>query len=419
MLVLVCFLSAQAIAQPSTTPVPLHPQFQRFFDQRLTEEKVPGGVFAIIHRDQVHQIHSYGVRSMSDGVPVTEDTVFRVASVSKTFAGTLATILNHHEYFSWEDALTQYIPNFEFEQPALASQIQLQHIVSHSAGLVPNAYDNLIEANYTLPRVLPFFKSINPMCEPGTCYGYQNVLFNLLEPVIERTTGQSYESLVAELLFEPLGMKDSSIGLEGFFQSENIAMPHVKGRISWFQRTPTAHYYHYPAAAGVNASARDLAQWLIAHMGYRPDVISEDILADIRTPRVQTTRDLRRRYWRQYLRDAHYTAGWRKYNFDDYELFYHGGWVEGYRAMIAYVPEFSVGLVMLLNAESNVISELGAAFWADVLPRLEEEQWVPYYHAGSNDDDKNLENTAPTIPRFAPFLPQIGNSEMGEGLLNK
>ncbi|RTE85486.1 MULTISPECIES: serine hydrolase [Gammaproteobacteria] len=393
--------------------VPLHPEFQELFEQKLAEEEVPGGVFAIVIRDRVHQVHSYGVRALNDPTPVDENTVFRLASVSKTFAGTLASILQQHEYFSWHDPITQFVPDFQFEEPALANQIRLDHIVSHSAGLVPNAYDNLIEANYTMSRVLPYFQSINPMCEPGECYGYQNVLFNLLEPTIERTTGESYEQLVNDLLFEPLGMRQASIGLQALVDNDNSAMPHVKGRSTWFQRVPTHHYYNYPAAAGINASASDLSQWLIAHMGYRPEVIPNTVLTDIRTPRVRTSRDLRRRYWRRYLKDANYAAGWRQYNFNDHELYYHGGWVEGYRAMVAYSPEYSVGLVILMNAESNVISELGASFWSEVFPRLEVEQEIPFYHALTPEED------VPKAADIPPFFPQMGRSETALGLLNR
>lgn len=407
----------------SSAQVPLHPDFQQMFDEYLAEQEIPGGIFAIVIRDQVHQVHGFGVRAMNDPRPVDENTVFRLASVSKTFAGTLASILNQHGYFNWQDRITEYVPDFQFAQPALANQIRIEHIVSHSAGLVPNAYDNLIEANYSMSRVLPYFSAINPMCEPGECYGYQNVMFNLLEPVIERSTGQSYESLVSELLLSPLGMNNASIGLEQLLNNDNKAMPHVKGRNSWFQRNPTSHYYNYPAAAGVNASASDLTQWLIAHMGYRTDVLPERVLLDVREPRVSTSRDLRRRYWRLHLKDAHYAAGWRRYNFNNHELYYHGGWVEGYRAMIAYSPEFSVGLVMLLNAESNVISELGAQFWKEVLPRLEQEQWVPYYHARtpgnvpSEDNEQKFGNDSPFS--VTPLLPQSGNSDAGLGLLNR
>src|SRR5690606_27063161 len=84
--------------------------------------------------------------------------------------------------------------------------------------------------------------------------------------------------------------------------------------------------------------------------------------------------DLRRKEWRRYLTDAHYALGWRVYQFGQDELIYHGGWVKGYRAEIAYSREHQLGLVMLINAESNMINELGTYFWSAMLTAIRQQQ---------------------------------------------
>src|SRR5690554_5734063 len=88
------------------SPVPLYPEFTQYFEERLKSDKVPGGVFAIVKGDQVQHIHTFGVRSMSSPEPVTADTVFRIASVSKTFAAGLAARLEYDQRFNWTDPLT-------------------------------------------------------------------------------------------------------------------------------------------------------------------------------------------------------------------------------------------------------------------------------------------------------------------------
>jgi beta-lactamase class C len=72
-----------------------------------------------------------------------------------------------------------------------------------------------------------------------------------------------------------------------------------------------------------------------------------------------------RREWRKQLTDAHYGLGWRIYNVDDIEIIYHGGWVQGYRADVAFSPQLGVGYALLMNAESNSINKLTATFWKD------------------------------------------------------
>lgn len=94
-----------------------------------------------------------------------------------------------------------------------------------------------------------------------------------------------------------------------------------------------------------------------------PDVVDQEMINSLTLPRVKTKRELYRREWRKQLKDAHYGLGWRIYNVDDIEIIYHGGWVQGYRADVAFSPQLGVGYALLMNAESNLINELTATFW--------------------------------------------------------
>ncbi|MCH8493434.1 MAG: beta-lactamase family protein [Idiomarina sp.] len=362
-------------------PVSIYPEFADIFAQALQLDNVPGGVYAVVHRDQIVELKTFGVRSRADNQPVNASTIFRIASVSKTFAGSLTSLLAERGTFNLDDPVTQYIPELQFKSPEYATELRVEHLLSQSTGVIPNAYDNLIEAAYPRERIIPHFNRINPMCTPGACYGYQNVLFSLVEDVLHEKTGQNYEALVQEELFKPLNMHHASYGIEAYLANENRAAAHIRGRNGWFSREVTPHYYHFPAAAGVNASAIDLAQWLIAHLGYYPEVLPPSAVAATRERKVRTSRDLRRRDWRQGLTDAHYGLGWRVYDFQQEELIYHGGWVQGFRAEISYSPKYEMGLVLLINAESSAINQLTPSFWRQAFARMQAEQWVPYQYA--------------------------------------
>jgi beta-lactamase class C len=91
---------------------------------------------------------------------------------------------------------------------------------------------------------------------------------------------------------------------------------------------------------------------------------------------VKTIRELTRRSWRQHLTDAHYGLGWRVYNFKGHKLNYHGGWVQGYRADVAFAPGQEVGYAMLMNAESNLINSFTADFWESYFDSLPLTQQV-------------------------------------------
>jgi beta-lactamase class C len=116
---------------------------------------------------------------------------------------------------------------------------------------------------------------------------------------------------------------------------------------------PNENYYRVAPAAGINASIRDMQQWLIAQMGGRPDVLSPQLLQVLHTPVVETERELRSSSWRRgRLNDARYALGWRVYDYAGTTLVFHAGAVQGYRGMIAFLPRYRFGAVMLWNSES-------------------------------------------------------------------
>jgi len=126
-------------------------------------------------------------------------------------------------------------------------------------------------------------------------------------------------------------------------------------------------------AAGVNASALDMGKWLTAQMGGNPEVIRPEVIETLTRPRVKTTRDKRRKYWRDMLSDAHYGLGWRVYSLGKNEIAYHSGWVSGYRADIAWSEDYKIGIAVLMNVEGSSISEITTKFWQMAFNMLEPE----------------------------------------------
>jgi len=343
--------------------------FDQRFQQLLTEDGVPGGAYAVINGADIVRAAGHGRRSGLSQQPVTPETVFRLASVSKTFAAQLTALLVDEGWLSWDEPIVRHVPDFTLADPGHASDIRLHHLLGQSGGIVPNAYDNLLNASQSMDRILPQFASVKSMCRPGQCYTYQNVLFSLIEPAIETTTGSGYEQLLAERLFVPLGMAQASSGLAGYQAADNRALPHVRSsrRLPWVPTQVNANYYQVAPAAGINASVLDLGRWLSAQMGHAPDVLRPDLIRQLTEPRVRTVRDLRRRGWRDLLSDAHYGLGWRVYQVGDETIYLHSGWVRGFVADIAYSQERQIGLAVLLNAESSVLNEITTTFWREVL----------------------------------------------------
>jgi beta-lactamase class C len=345
----------------------------------LAQKNIPGGAYSIVKGDQIVALETFGYSDKNQTKKITPDTIFRLASVSKTFTGNLTTLLAEEKKLDLSLPIRHYVPHFTLATKGAADNIKLKHLISHSSGLMPNAYDNLLHENWNIDKIISRFDRVAPICEPGQCYGYQNIAFSLIQPAIEHSQNKSFSALLQEHFFSPLQMHHASVGIDKFLASNNSAKPHVLVKRTntgkkdsqgnsikkyiWRTVKVQDDFYKVPAAAGINASITDLTKWLIANLGYQPEVLPPELLATVTTPRIRTKKDLQRKFWRNNLTDAHYGYGWRIYQFDNIPIIYHSGWVAGFRADIGYAPTLDIGFAMLINAESNVINQLSHQFW--------------------------------------------------------
>lgn len=336
--------------------------YESFFRQHVNQENFLGAAFVVVSRDQIIHLVTTGHTDTSKKRQIDKNTTFRVASVSKTFAAGLTGILVTEGQFSWDDPVTRYVPDFRINGDS--RQVRIRHLLGQSTGLMPHAYDNLIEDGVALDKIQAQYRKLSYICSPGNCYSYQNSIFSLIEPVIEEVTASSYAALMSEKIFRPLDMKTASVGYEPFINNPNHAKPHVlikKGKWKTIRVKP--NYYRVAPAAGVNASTLDMGKWLMAQLGSHPDIIKPEVVATLTRPRVKTRKEIYRRHWRKMLTDAHYGLGWRIYQLGEHQLAYHSGWVSGYRADIAWSEQYNLGFAILLNEEANSISKLSATFW--------------------------------------------------------
>ncbi|MDG3087842.1 serine hydrolase [Vibrio hannami] len=294
---------------------PITRDLDSYFSKQLKKNKVPGGALVVVQGQEVKLLSFYGVRKQGASPKVDKNTVFRLASVSKTFSGELAAIIVEEQKLSWDAPLTSYMPEFRYKDLEASNQLQVQHLLSHTTGMVHNVYDNLLNANQPLNKIYPMFDRLEPLCEPGNCYGYTNLMFSMIEPILEQSTNKGFSELMQEKIFDPLEMNDASLGMQGYLNNDNRAAPHVRGKNRWYPRKVKPNYYRVSPAAGVNASISDISQWLKAQLGGYPAVISPKVLETVTTPRIETKRDMTRKYWRKKLKRADYALGWRLFNY--------------------------------------------------------------------------------------------------------
>ena len=336
-------------------------EFEAMAQALVAGQRVPGLAMAIVHDGRVLSARGYGITDVRAAEPVDAHTVFRLASLSKSFAGTIAGVLVSEGALRWDSKVVDYLPGLRLADPQAAQRVTVADVLSHRVGLGRHTYDRDIERGADYNSLVHKLSDAPMTCAPGACYSYQNVAFSLVGDVVFATSGQFYNEAVSRRLFKPLGMNDASFGLEGIQSSPRWAKPHVRGGRGWTSLMPKPTYYRVAPAAGVNASISDMAQWLIAHTGHRPDVLPAPLLATLHSPIVGTPGEMQSRagsWRRQRLNAAGYGLGWRVYDYAGHRVVFHGGAVQGYRGLMAMVPERGLGLVVLWNSESSLPSGL-------------------------------------------------------------
>ncbi len=329
-----------------------------FIQSELDSTNTVGAALTIVYNNRVLISETYGVKKTGTTDSINKHTVFRLASVSKGFAGVLASILEEDSVLFLDEKIKDIIPDFRLKDSINTYELTIMNLLSHTTGLVPHAFDNLIEDGVSYPIVLHQLPEVDISARPGQLYSYQNVIFSLFDSVAHTKSGLPYDILLRKKIFRPLKMRNASANPTIFTRKKsNIAYPHYYHANTAITLPANTGYYNLKPAAGINASISDMSKWLLALLGNNPEVLDSNILNRITTPVVQSP--LKWRYIKNWdpIDSKYYGLGWRIYFYKGRKIIYHGGYVTGYRAEIAFCPEEEVGIAFLQNSPNQLASK--------------------------------------------------------------
>jgi beta-lactamase class C len=370
--------------------------------RRLAQDRsMVGLAVAVVEDGEIAFLKGYGETVAQSGTPVTVDTVFRWASLSKGVAGDMVALLADRGRLSLYDPVSRYssirLPGGN-EATATVSDL-----LSHRLGLFSHAYDSKLEDGDNPQILRASLATLNNICSPGQCHAYQNVAFDAAAEIVERVTGQSYRQAVRENLFAPLGMTTASLSREELLASRSWAQPHVGGKTSRAVEV-TDHYYRVPAAGGVNGSIKDLALWMLAQMGVAPDVLPQSVLSAVQSPLAATPGEgSRRRRYSERSSQFAYGLGWRIFDYSGHRVVGHHGGVRGYRSLILFDPQLRSGVVALWNSSASKPNGLEYEVM-DMVYRLPFRDWMQI--------DEDQPSLPPAPPALETATPETSSNQL-------
>jgi len=360
----VCLLTSPLAAQRATAPT-LPRDFDAYVARVMSTFAVPGIAIAIVKDGRVLLAKGYGVRKLGDPAPVDDRTLFGIASNTKAFTATAIGILVEEGKLEWDAPVINYLPWFQMYDPFVTRELTIRDLLVHRSGLGLGAGDLLWwpTSTYDRKEIARRLRYIKPETSFRSAYAYDNVLYSVAGEVIEAVSGQTWEDFVSSRILARVGMTGSSVRHSAAAGGGNIAAPHaeIDGHVRPI--SPFGSDNVNPAG-GVNASATDIAKWLMVQLDsgkladgsrlFKPQTTFElwSIVTPYRVGRLPP--DLAS----QQANVAGYALGFEVRDLRGHKVVTHTGGLPGYVSRITLVPDQRLGIAVFTN------QEIGQAFQA-------------------------------------------------------
>ncbi len=328
----------------------------------LTDWEAPGLAIAVVRNDSIIFAKGYGVREIGKPDPVTPNTVFAIGSTSKAFTVGLLGMLVDVKRITWDDRVTKYLPSFELFDSYATRDLTIRDLLTHRSGL-PRGDRLWANSGYSRAEVLRRVRFLEPSWPFRSRYGYQNIMFLAAGTVAESVESQSWDDLVSERIFRPLGMRRSVTSTILLPAMTDVATPHEKlgGKttaVEW------SNIDNIGPAGSINSSVTDMAQWIRMQLGqgtYQGKKLLEaNTVKEMHTAQMhqRLSEEDEKTYPETHL--LSYGLGWAIRDYRGMKLVSHGGAIRGMRAQVVLVPERKLGVVVLTNvAESSLPTAMG------------------------------------------------------------
>jgi len=323
----------------------------RYIEQAMRDWEVPGLAIAVVRNDTVLLAKGYGVRELGRPGRVDANTVFNIASLTKSFTTTAAAMLVDEGKLSWDAPARTYLPGLEFSNPYLTSEVIMRDLLSHRTGL-HGANMMWVLTDISRPEIVRRARYLQPERPFRTEEIYSNVGFTIAGEALAAAAHTSYEDLIRQRIFAPLGMRSTTISMADLARQTNKVAPHAI--IGGVQRSfPWRDIDIIAPAGAINSTANDMATWLRFQMGdgafAGKRLVSAAQLAETHSPQtiVRVTAAMKR--GRQVQGWPNYGLGWNIMDYRGHQMIWHSGNGDGQPSLMTIYPDDHLGIVVMLN----------------------------------------------------------------------
>ncbi|WP_278260911.1 serine hydrolase [Nocardia sp. AG03] len=380
----------------------------------MDSTRIPGMAVAVVHGGKTVYAKGFGVRQEGRPDKVDADTVFQLASVSKSVAASVVASQVGAGRVDWETPVVEHLPNFALADPATTAQLTVGDLLAHRSGLPDHAGDRLEDIGYDQAAILDKLR-LEPLAPFRITYEYTNFGFTAGAEAVAAAAGTDWAQLSADAVYTPLGMGSTSSRFDDFQARPNRAVGHVDVDGQWVARSVRNPDAQSPAG-GVSSSVEDMARWLTMLLADGAPIAPPEALLPAITPQVisapATAPAARAGNYGFGFNASVSPAGRTAYS-------HSGAFALGAATNFLVIPSADVAIVALTNAAPIGVPEALTAEFADLVQFGEiREDWRGLYHdiiAPLNDPTGDLAGKpTPANPAPAQPLPSYAGTYANE-----
>jgi CubicO group peptidase (beta-lactamase class C family) len=355
------------------TPLPLTGErlatFEAYVAAKLADAGVPGAAVAVVQGGDVVFRQGFGVREIGQPNPITPDTLLRIGSVTKSFSSLLTATLVDAGRLSWETPLVDLLPDFAVADPDLTPRLTARDAFCACTGLPRRDYEFIFNAFELTPERLIASMADLPLTAPyGEKYQYSNQMVAaggfaaaVADGGSPHDLGHAYAIALRERVLNPIGMPQTTLAIADVLANDDYAVPHAADVAGTLQPLPllTDDAWLVPVAPSGSlwSSASEMARYIQTELrkGVNPDgrqVVSAENLERTWQPSVAlqagpgTPPDMA-------AFAGHYALGWVLGAYGGQRLIWHSGGTLGFTALVSFLPEADLGVVILTNGSGT------------------------------------------------------------------
>ncbi|HVA32624.1 MAG TPA: serine hydrolase [Candidatus Baltobacteraceae bacterium] len=347
----------------------------------LRKSGVPGMAVAVVHNDKIVYAAGFGVRKVGTNERVDPNTVFELASVSKSLASTVVAAAVGRGTVKWSDPVAKYVPGFTLSDPYVGAHVTIADMFAHRSGLPDHAGDLLEDLGYNRATIVRRL-ALEPLEPFRITYNYTNFGLTAAAQAVANANHTTWEELSRDLLYKPLGMNATSSSYADYEKAANKAALHVRIGNTWVAKYTRDADAQSPAG-GASSTVLDLARWMrleLANGRYDgKQIVQESALLQTRKPNLVSSP-----ISSPVARASFYGLG-MGVSYDEtgrLRLTHSGAFAVGAATTYALLPSERLGIVVLTNGMPVGVPETLAAEFLDLaeLGSIQRDWYAAYSH---------------------------------------